>query len=204
MSTPNIPDLGDTGGVRHIPNPKHVTPEWDTKIKSAPAKLGVGKFRMTGAQGDVKHPEASSSKDVVTPEQMREPHIRSFKTGTDYVPETGLALVHKGEKIIPAKDNPMSFSPADAMARIAPKKPKKEIKEMVHTKSHNGKHIVTHRHHHPEHHPDETHVMNNMSDVASHMEAHAGTPNEGEQAPAPDAAGAPAPLTASPSPMPGQ
>lgn len=203
MSTP-IPDLGDTDGVRHIPNPKHVTPEWDTKIKEAPAKLGVGKFRMSGAQGDIKKPEATSPRDVMTPEQMHGPHISSYKHGTDYVPKTGVALVHKGEKIIPAKDNTMSFSPADAMAKIAPKKPKKEIKEMVHTKSHNGKHIVTHRHHHPEHHPDETHVMNNLSEVGSHMEAHAGTPNTGET-PAPDAAGAPAPapLTAGPSPMPG-
>lgn len=80
------------------------------------------------------------------------------------------------------------------------KKPKKEIKEMVHTKSHNGKHIVTHKHHHPEHHPDETHVMNDMAELHDHNEMHAGTPNEGEA----PAAGAdqPAQLTASPSPMP--
>jgi hypothetical protein len=97
-----------------------------------------------------------------------------------------------------------------AMDKIAPKKaPKKEIKEMVHTMSHNGKHIMTHKHHHPEHHKDETHVMNNLSDVAAHNEAHAGTPNAGEPAGAMDAsgagapAGAPAPLTAAPSPMPG-
>ena len=82
-------------------------------------------------------------------------------------------------------------------------KPKKEIREMVHTKSHNGKHIVTHRHHSPEHHPDETHVMNNMSELSDHMEQHAGTPNDGEAAPTAGAS-APAPLTAGPSmPTPG-
>jgi hypothetical protein len=80
-------------------------------------------------------------------------------------------------------------------------KPKKEIKEMVHTKSHNGKHIVTHRHHSPAHHPDETHVMNDMAQLHSHMDAHAGTPNDGEAAPA-DGAAAPAPMTAAPSPAP--
>jgi hypothetical protein len=81
-------------------------------------------------------------------------------------------------------------------------KPKKEIKEMVHTKSANGKHIVTHKHHHPEHHPDETHVMSDMAELHSHMEDHAGTPNDGEAAPA-EGAAAPAPMTAAPSPMPG-
>jgi hypothetical protein len=86
-----------------------------------------------------------------------------------------------------------------AMISGGGKKPKKEIKEMVHTKSHNGKHIVTHRHHHPEHHPDETHVLNDMSELHDHFENHAGTPNDGEEAPA---EGGPAPLTAAPSPMP--
>jgi hypothetical protein len=80
-------------------------------------------------------------------------------------------------------------------------KPKKEIREMVHTKSHNGKHIVTHRHHSPTHHPDETHVFDNMADVHNHMEDHAGMPNAGEAAP--EGAAAPAPMTAAPSPMPG-
>ena len=76
-------------------------------------------------------------------------------------------------------------------------KPKKEIKEMVHTKSDNGKHIVTHRHHRPDHHRDETHVFDNAAQVADHIENHAGTPNEGEAAPA---GGAPTPMTPAPSP----
>ncbi len=82
------------------------------------------------------------------------------------------------------------------------RKPKKEIREMSITKSHNGKHIVTHKHHHPEHHPDETHVMDNMAALQGHMEDHAGTPNEGEAAPASPDAGGPAQMTAAPSPMP--
>lgn len=68
------------------------------------------------------------------------------------------------------------------------KAPKKEIKEMVHTKSHNGKHIVTHKHHSPAHHPDEIHAFNNMDEVKDHMDQH-------------DAgADGAAPMTASPSP----
>jgi hypothetical protein len=81
-----------------------------------------------------------------------------------------------------------------------PKGPKKEIKSITHTKTHNGKHVMTHKHHAPfdgEKH-DETHMMNNMSDVHSHNEAHAGTPAPGEAAATP---GVPQ-LTASASPEP--
>jgi hypothetical protein len=136
--------------------------------------------------------------------------LGSYKTGTPYVPKTGMYQLHEGEAVVPKEKNTMNA--ADAMAGIAgkAKAPKKEIKSMVHTKTHNGKHIVTHHHHHPEHHPDETHAFDNMSDVHDHMENHAGTPNDGEAASmgaSPDMAGAagasaPAPLTASPSPAP--
>ena len=94
---------------------------------------------------------------------------------------------------------------SSVMEKISPKpKHKKEIREMVHTKTHNNKHIVTHRHHHSDEHPDETHAFDSMDAVHGHMEAHAGTPNEGEQAPPDVSAGGPAQMTAAPSPMPGQ
>lgn len=184
-----------------LPNPHNIKPHWDTD--KLPAKFGVGKFNLKGAKGDVqkvtvKTPAANS--DVMSPEQLRAPHISSYKHGTDYVPKTGPALLHQGEKVIPAKENKMN--PYEKITK-GDAKPKKEIREMVHTKSHNGKHIVTHKHHHPEHHPDETHVMGDMSELHNHMEDHAGTPNAGEAAPAAPEAGGPAPLTAAPSPMPG-
>ena len=125
-----------------------------------------------------------------------------FKKGTNYVPHTGVALLHKGEAVIPAKENKMdsTYDMVKGMGKDKP--PKKEIKEMVHTKSHNGKHIVTHKHHSPSHHPDETHVMNDMAELHDHMENHAGTPNDGEAAPAAGADGsAPAQMTAAPTPM---
>jgi hypothetical protein len=95
----------------------------------------------------------------------------------------------------------------DAYAGITKgdKAPKKEIREMVHTKSHNGKHIVTHRHHSPAHHPDEMHAFNNLAEAKDHMDMHAGEPAEG----AAPAEGGPPQMTAAPSgpapagPMPG-
>lgn len=182
-----------------FPNPHNIAPRWDTD--PTPAKFGVGKFHMSGAKGDVQKVDVKTDpahSSVMTPEQLREPHISSYKHGTDYVPKTGPALLHRGEKVVPAKENKM-----DPFAGITKgdKKPKKEIKDMVLSKSHNGKHIMTHKHHHPEHHPDETHVLSDMAELHGHMDDHAGTPNAGEAAPADGAAG-PAPLTAAPSPMP--
>lgn len=129
--------------------------------------------------------------------------LGSFEKGTDNVPKTGVYKLHKGEAVIPKEKN-MNKSAMDAVEKHlsgGEKKPAKEIKEMVHTKSANGKHIVTHRHHRPEHHPDETHVLNDMAELHSHMEDHAGTPNDGEAAPA---AGGPPQMTAAPSPAPMQ
>lgn len=187
----------DFGG-RVFPNTHNIAPRWDTD--PTPVKSGIGKFKMDGAKGDVQ--KVTSATDpvhsgVMTPEQLRAPDIRSYKHGTNFVPSTGLAVLHKGEKVVPAKENKMN--PFEGITK-GDKKPKKEIKDMVVSKSHNGKHIVTHKHHHPEHHPDETHVMSDMAELHSHMDDHAGTPNDGESAPA-DGAAAPAPMTAAPSPM---
>jgi hypothetical protein len=138
----------------------------------------------------------------------------SYKHGTEYVKETGPALLHKGEAVIPKEKN-MKNMKDHMMAGLSEgedKKPKKEIKRIITHKSHDGKFIHTHEHHHPEHHPDETHVSNDMAELHQHMEDHAGSPNDGEAAPAAGAAAA-APMTAMPSapagapapaPMPGQ
>jgi lambda family phage tail tape measure protein len=39
------------------------------------------------------------------PEQLSGPGMPAFASGTNFVPRTGLALVHKGERIIPASQN---------------------------------------------------------------------------------------------------
>ena len=78
--------------------------------------------------------------------------------------------------------------------------PKKAIKSITHTKSHNGHLISVHKHHAPHDHEmhDETHTHSNMGDAIDHLQAHAGTPNAGEAAPD---ASTPQ-LTASPAPAP--
>ena len=126
-------------------------------------------------------------------------NLRSYKDGTDYVPKTGPAILHEGEKVTPAKDN-MADVFDKVPGRKSEEKPKKSIKRIEITKSHNGRHIVKHVHHHPAH-EDETHVMNDMAALHSHLEDHAGTPNEGE-GPESSPAGAPAQLAAS-APAPG-
>lgn len=123
--------------------------------------------------------------------------LGSFKTGTDYVPKTGMYKLHKGEAVKTKDENMTDWTKGITGGG---KKPKKEIKRITHTKMHDGKIHTTHEHHHPEHHPDEHFAHDDTAALASHMENHAGTPNDGE------AAGAGgdqmAQLTASPSPAP--
>ena len=126
--------------------------------------------------------------------------LGSYKKGTPYVPKTGNYKLHEGEAVTPAKDNMSNAAMFDMVPgkKSSEKAPKKEIKRIEITKSHDGKHIIKHVHHHPAH-EDETHVASNMAELHDHMEDHAGTPNEGE---APADGAAPAQLTASPSPVP--
>jgi hypothetical protein len=142
--------------------------------KATPAQNNPDKINKHARYGDRKG-------EVRIPvDQMTRP-LGSFKKGTDYVSKTGNYQLHEGEKVVPKEDN-MADIYAHVPGRTEPKPAKKEIKRMEITKSHNGKHIVKHIHHHPSH-EDETHVMNDMAALHSHLEDHAGTPNEGEGAP---------------------
>jgi hypothetical protein len=122
--------------------------------------------------------------------------LPSYKHGTDYVPKTGPAILHKGEKVVPKEKN------MDAYAKIheGEKKPKKEIKRIIHTKMHDGKVHTTHEHHHPEHHGDEHFAHSTSDEMKAHMDAHAGMPDAEGSAPNPGDAEQ-AQLTASPAPM---
>jgi hypothetical protein len=117
----------------------------------------------------------------------------SYKDGTDYVPKTGDAKLHKGEAVL-KKDDADKFREAkvknSAMSSIAEDlgghadKPAKVIKHVIVRKAKNkdGKHINihTHVHTHPEAHPDEEHVTEGNDGLAEHMLEHQGEPNPGE------------------------
>ena len=107
-----------------------------------------------------------------------------------------VAILKEGERVLTPEQTKAYDKGGKVMATpydmvTGGKTPKKEIKEMVHTKSHNGKHIVTHKHHSPAHHPDEIHAFNDLDEAKDHMDQHAG----------PEPAEGAAPLTAAPSPM---
>ena len=107
-----------------------------------------------------------------------------------------LAILKEGERVLTPEQTKVYDKGGKVMATpydmvSGGKTPKKEIKEVVHSKTHNGKHVITHKHHSPVHHPDETHMFNNLDEAKDHMDQHAGDePAEGA-----------APMTAAPSPM---
>ncbi len=137
-------------------------------------------------------------KRIDTKNMTKQLGMPSYKHGTDFVPETGPAMLHKGEKVTPAKENMKNNMYSKITEGDA--KPKKEIKEMRVKKTHDGKHVVTHVHHHPMH-EDETHVADTAKDLAAHMAAHAGGAGS-DGAPAGGGDDQMAQLTASPSPAP--
>jgi hypothetical protein len=168
-----------------------VAPQTTGKAPAAAPPQEVDKVNKKGKFGTHKGEDRNLPVD-----QWAKP-LGSFKRGTDYVPKTGVYKLHEGEAVKTKEENKMDAF-AHVPGRTEPKPAKKEIKRMEITKSHNGKHIVKHIHHHPAH-EDETHVMNDMAALHSHMEDHAGTPNDGEGAEsAPPES--PAPMTPSPSP----
>ena len=142
-------------------------------------------------------------------------NIPSYEKGTDRVPKTGPAILHKDEAVLP-KDEAQKHREAKTMAKSTydvadelggkkESKPKKEIKHMHIKKASNGGHIIRHEHTHPDHHPDEEHTTKTDDELASHVLQNMGTQNPGEaeadagqsgipgaaQAPAAPAAGAP-------------
>ena len=130
---------------------------------------GVDRVHPAGRYGDNPGEKRYDVSDMVKP--LAGQPIPSYKDGVDSVPETGPAILHKGEKVVPAKDN--------VMDKITGGVPAKVISHMVHRK-HGKKHIVEHHHTRPEHHGVEHHHFSDMSDVHDHMEDHMGEPNPGE------------------------
>lgn len=105
------------------------------------------------------------------------------------VPEDGAYKMKKGEKVLTEAQTSHlkhSFGLAqahlahDAAPQVEHKMPRKKIKHVVVSKSHNNGYLMTHKHHPPHEHPseqhDETHVAANKEEMMKHMAAEQNQP----------------------------
>lgn len=169
------------------------------------------------AEKDAAKPAAKPApKAKTTPIPKPKVNAPSYKHGTDYVPKTGAANLHKGEAVLKKKDadkyreakSMKGYDVADELGGKKDEKPKKEIKHIVTKKAKNGGYIHEHHHTHPEHHPMEEHVSPNQDAMVSHMMDHMGEANPGEaeadagQSGVPDTGAAAAAAQPAPQPQP--
>lgn len=162
-------------GGRQIRNPKGIVPKMDTDrpVRRVPEPVG--------ARMDTSVP--------TMPENFDLSGMRSFKKGTPYVEKTQVAKLHKGEEVIPAKDNPMKKPMEQAYEMVAGKpKSKKAIKEHRIRKAKSGGHVIEHHHHNASEHPMEEHVVPDVAAMHKHLDD-----NPIEEAPEAQASGADAP-----------
>ena len=188
-ASPVAPQSGEAAGMKAKKENidsyrKAVAGPTNDAPKASPAQE-VDKINPKAKFGDRK-PEKRLPAD-----QWAKP-LASYKNGTPYVPETGPAILHKGEAVKTAGENM-----ADIMSMVPGNKvkpPKKELAGIFTRKA--GKGFI-HEHHdvHPEHHKMKEHASGNMKDALTHINDHLGDGSSVEDAmaaPAPDAAGAPA------------
>lgn len=140
-------------------------------VSPAPDPVKAVRFEPTPAEkvnSRAKFGDRGAEKRIDTT-QMTKP-LGSFKKGTPHVPETGVYQLHKGEAVIPAKDNPMS-GVYDKITE-GMKKPKKVVKEIRTRKAKGGGWIHEHHHTEPAHHPMEEHVSADKDAMMQHMSDH--------------------------------
>jgi hypothetical protein len=162
-----------------------VSSAYDT-VKSG---LGLAPKPDTSWHDEMVKKANQSFKDKAASDAQKappKPAMPSHKNGTDFVPHTGPALLHKGEAVLKKEDADkyreakMHGAYEGAAEELAgTQKPKKEIDHIKIRKAKSGGHIVTHKHTHPMH-PDEEHVVSNMEALHDHLEDHLGEPNDGE------------------------
>jgi hypothetical protein len=147
---------------------------------SKPAPTNSGPSLMTQNALAGRKAATPTPKPKATPVKKSTP---SYKTGTDYVPKTGPAILHKGEAVLKKSDADVhrahKFDVGGELGG-SEAKPKKEIDHIKTKKAKSGGYVHTHVHTHPEHHPDEQHVSASQDDMVNHMMDHMGEPNPGE------------------------
>ena len=78
--------------------------QFTSTITADAAEAFAGAFAAMSPFGVPAATAAGASAQAIVLAQLG--NVPKFQTGTDYVPQTGLALVHEGEKITPANENP--------------------------------------------------------------------------------------------------
>lgn len=145
------------------------TPSPKAETVNSPADKIHPKSKFGDQPGEKRIDVSSMTKPLV-----------SYEKGTPHVPKTGTYKLHKGEAVIPAKDNPVAGI-FDKIPGATPKA-KKVIDHIKIRKMKTGGHVVEHHHTHPGDHPMEEHGAATMDKLHDHIEAAMGTPNEGEDA----------------------
>jgi hypothetical protein len=170
----------------------------DDYMKATSKEPDKPKAESPTSNADKLHPNSkygdNPGEQRIDVSDMTKPLVQSYKKGTVHVPKTGEAILHEGEAVIPAKENPMNDTYAMVKNMGRDEKPKKEIAHIKTSKAHSGGYVHEHHHTRPEHHPMETHVTADQDAMANHMMQHLGEPNPGEadaSAGAPPTAGAP-------------
>lgn len=170
-----------------------------------PATLnGVAPDRPLTPDRPVFTPDRPNTQGPVT---QRPGNMPVYHKGVDKVPNTGPAVLKKGEAVLNTKDaakyrkvkmaKDKSMKAASTVLGGGKGKPSKEVHKVEVERAANGGHIITHHHTNPEH-PPERHTTKGDDEMAQHLMQTMGTPNSGEpeadagQSGVPDAsAGAP-------------
>lgn len=138
--------------------------------------------KFISAQGDSEAVNKGELGVIKAQKLSEESTLKGYKQGTPYVPETGAAIVHKGERVIPAeKNNPMGLAEA-ALAHPAakePKKPAKKVKSVHVRRAHKG--FIAENHHESPEHGMEEHALPDMDAVQQHMSDSMGGQGEPEE-----------------------
>lgn len=146
--------------AKNTPAPKAPTPTSNVDKLNSKAKFG-----------DRPGEERMNVSDMTKP-------LAQYKHGTTNVPKTGAAMLHKGEAVIPAHENPMSGM-FDKVAGMPSAKPPKVLDHIRTSKAKSGGYVHEHHFTSSEHKP-ETHVTKSMRDMTDHMKQHLGPPDMAE------------------------
>lgn len=142
------------------------------------------KKKFISAQGDA---EASNKGDLSVSKYeglSTGAALKGYKKGTDNVPKTGPAILHKGEAVL-KKSDAEQYRKVLGLSKMAGKdaeaKPSKKVKEVRIRKGSEGGYIVENHHENPMEHPMTEHPYENQDAMLDHVMEHMGEPNDGEE-----------------------